>query len=553
MYSGIESIEIPDTVKEIGSDAFEFCERLREIRLPYGITNVLPGTFCHCHGLERVFLPDSVEIIGHGAFTDCESLQTITMPCDIVYWDDTPSGWSFPFEELPSLREVRLTAGNGRMLDLRLPGVSGDNHQYNQTPWYQQGGRSISIILEDDISYVGKYAFAYSPEITEITFCDSLKEIAAYAFFNNSGLTEIRFPDGLEKIGNGAFVECSRLKTVTIPNTVTTIGGQAFYLDDAITDVYYLGTKEERLTNLPDENIGGNNGTLLQATWHYLGEVAFAEMDSADVQYKGTTPYVVYDGKAQTPRVIAKDFDGNVIDTDGYTVTYRDNTAPGTAYADITWDDSGRKISVMFKIYLPATTGTTVANGKDGIKIAWTPVDGAAGYVIYRRAWNSTTNGWTSFERWNNTPATSWTDTKVYAGTRYQYGVKAYFAQRTDPVSGAKLGGAMDNVNLGVVGPLKTTVRITTRSLKSVTAGTKQLTAKWDGSKVFTGYQVQIATDAGFTKNAQAVKVKNTAYQTTFKNLKANTTYYVRVRSYHEFAGMTYFGEWSNVLSCKVR
>ena len=131
-------------------------------------------------------------------------------------------------------------------------------------------------------------------------------------------------------------------------------------------------------------------------------------------------------------------------------------------------------------------------------------------------------------------------DTKVYAGTRYQYGVKAY---PKDP---------KDNYNLGLVGPLKTTVRITTRTLNSVTGGTKQLTAQWTGSSNFTGYQVQIATNSAFTQNVQTVTIGNPkTYQTTIKNLKAATTYYVRVRSYQVFEGVTYYGGWSNVKSAK--
>jgi hypothetical protein len=112
----------------------------------------------------------------------------------------------------------------------------------------------------------------------------------------------------------------------------------------------------------------------------------------------------------------------------------------------------------------------------------------------------------------------------------------------------------MDNYNLGLVGPLKTTVRITTRTLNSVTAGTRRMTIKWSGSSVFTGYQIQYATDDAFTKNAVAFKITDPkTYETTVKSLKSGTTYYVRIRSYHVFDGMTYFGEWSNVKSCKVK
>mgnify|MGYP002624018790 CR=1 FL=1 len=265
------------------------------------------------------------------------------------------------------------------------------------------------------------------------------------------------------------------------------------------------------------------------------------EFDSGAVQYKGTTPYVIYHGAEQRPAFVGKDSSGKTLDLNQFEVWYTDNVLPGTGTLHVRLIGSGVEKTLWFKIYMPPTTETSVANVKDGIEVKWAPVKDAKGYVIYRRAWNLTSSGWTPFERWNNTTATTWMDTKVYAGTRYQYGVKAYFS---DP---------MDNYNLGEVGPLKTTVRITTRTLNSVTPGAKLLTAKWSPSSVFTGYEVQIATNSAFTQDVKTVKItKATTAQTTVKSLKAATTYYVRVRSYHVFEGMTYYGQWSNVMNCKT-
>lgn len=206
-----------------------------------------------------------------------------------------------------------------------------------------------------------------------------------------------------------------------------------------------------------------------------------------------------------------------------------------------------------FKIYLPATTNTTVRNVSNGIKLTWDPVEGAEGYVIYRRAKKSTSTEWTAFDRWNNTTALTWTDTNVYGATGYQYGVKAYFAERVDPVSGATIGGAVDdNYNLGMVGPIVTMVRISTRTLTSVTAGSKSFTASWSDATAFTGYQIQYATSSTFSG---AVTVKITNQETTTKtisSLTSGTKYYIRVRSYCEFDGVNYYGAWSNVLDCTV-
>ncbi len=278
------------------------------------------------------------------------------------------------------------------------------------------------------------------------------------------------------------------------------------------------------------------------------------EWNTEDVQFKGSTPYVVANGSAQTPRFTVKDADGNVVDESKYTYYYRENVNAGTGYVCVLIQDTSMLRS-WFKIYLPATSKTFVENTDDGIRITWTPVPGADGYVIYRRAWSTTTNGWTDFSRWDNTSETFYIDGidashKVYAGTRYQYGVKAYFHRREDPVSGAEIGGNVgDNFNLGMVGPLKTTVRITSRELTKVIGGSRKITAYWTPSKNFTGYHLQYATDAAFTKNLKTITIKDAKVSSKMiSSLTNSKQYYVRIRSYQEFEGMTYYGAWSNPL-----
>ena len=286
------------------------------------------------------------------------------------------------------------------------------------------------------------------------------------------------------------------------------------------------------------------------------------EWNDEDVEFKGATPYVIADGTEKTPRFTVKNSaDGSVIDPTDYDYEYKENTNAGTGYVIVTFKGSySGTAQGWFKIYLPASKWLTVENVAEGIKLEWAPVAGAAGYVIYRRAWSTTTDGWTSFERWWNVTDTTWTDGvdshKVYAGTRYQYGVKAYFERRMDPVAGYEIGGNVNentgNWNLGFVSPLKTTVRITTRVLNEVTAGDKEMTIKWSASKNFTGYEVRYATNEAFD-NAVTIKIDDWHIaEKTVTDLAAGT-YYVSVRSYHEFEGFTYFGQWSNVLSCEVK
>jgi uncharacterized repeat protein (TIGR02543 family) len=310
-----------------------------------------------------------------------------------------------------------------------------------------------------------------------------------------------------------------------------------------------------------DTPITGN--MTLTAHWSEQLEMIGTRISFEDgaVLYNNGTPYMVWNGGEMTPAIRVEAENDDVLTSSDYTITYLRNAEPGTGYIRVTVTKTGYNspADAWFKIYLPASESLTVENIKAGIKLTWTPVEGAAGYVIYRRAWSTTTNGWTAFDRWYNTTETTWTDGsdashKVYAGTRYQYGVKAYFAEKTDDVSGATIGGAMDNYNLGVVSSLKTTVRITTRTLNSVISSDGKLAVKWSGSKVFTGYQVQIATDENFTTIVKDEKIASaTTYSKVYEGLTVGTTYYVRIRSYHVFNGMTYYGEWSNVRNAMLQ
>ena len=409
---------------------------------------------------------------------------------------------------------------------------------------------------------IGLETITVAPENTHFIVIDNVlySENMQFLFLYASQKTDVEFrvPDGVVRILEAA-VSSNNLRTVVLPQSLKVLEQTAFQGEN-LTDVYARGLSPECNVGSyvfgPSETITVHYPEWLKDSWAPNGETTWdiyrlapyfspvysAVPDDRDVMFKGETPYVVYNGKAQTPRVVVHGADGSITAEDLYTVTYRDNKNPGTGYIDVQWKEGGPTLTVFFKIYLPGTSEMHVENRADGVRITWQPVEGAKGYVIYRRAWNLTSSGWTGFKRWNNTTDTAWTDTKVYAGTRYQYGIKAYF---TDPT---------DSYNLGFVGPLKTTVRITSRTLLGVDPGDKEMTVRWSGSRYFTGYQIRYSTDPSFKPVAVSFKVaRPDAYRSTIKNLVSGTTYYVQIRSYHEFEGMTYYGEWSDALSCKIK
>lgn len=58
--TSITSIELPETMKEIGENSFSDCSSLKEFIIPKGIKVVETGVFYRCHSLERIEIPMGV-------------------------------------------------------------------------------------------------------------------------------------------------------------------------------------------------------------------------------------------------------------------------------------------------------------------------------------------------------------------------------------------------------------------------------------------------------------------------------------------------------------
>lgn len=102
---------------------------------------------------------------------------------------------------------------------------------------------------------------------------------------------------------------------------------------------------------------------------------------------------------------------------------------------------------------------------------------------------------------------------------------------------------------------LKLTIKPAKPTILAPKAAKKALTAKWKKVANQTdGYQVMTATNKAFTKNAKKVFVKGKKYTSKkVSNLKAKTTYYVKVRAYKTVKGEKIYSSWSKVKTIKTK
>ena len=85
--SELTSITIPNGVTSIGRGAFEDCSGLTSINIPSGVTSIEDWTFYGCSELTSITIPNGVTSIGGGAFYDCSGLRYVTLPGHIYFKD----------------------------------------------------------------------------------------------------------------------------------------------------------------------------------------------------------------------------------------------------------------------------------------------------------------------------------------------------------------------------------------------------------------------------------------------------------------------------------
>ena len=81
--SELKSVELPQTLRQIGWKTFEDCKNLTAINFPSQLDSIGPYAFSGCHSLTSISLPSSLKLISNCCFQTCKNLIEVDLPSNL--------------------------------------------------------------------------------------------------------------------------------------------------------------------------------------------------------------------------------------------------------------------------------------------------------------------------------------------------------------------------------------------------------------------------------------------------------------------------------------
>ena len=194
----LKTINVPNSVVELGYWAFAQASNLISINLPNTLTKIRSYSFRDCTGLKSLEIPNSITEIERWAFEGCTGLTTVKFPNSLT-----------------------------TLYDNVFLGCTG----------------LTTVEFPESLTTINTGAFYGCTGLTTVEFPESLTTINTGAFGGCTGLTTLKFPNSLKSIGSDAFEGCTKLSEAQLPDSLEFLGAQAFH-GCAITDVVLPSTLE---------------------------------------------------------------------------------------------------------------------------------------------------------------------------------------------------------------------------------------------------------------------------------------------------------------------
>ena len=224
--AGLSECNIPSQITSIGGGAFYGCEKITNLQLPSGLTEIGAMSFCSS-GLQSVEIPQGITELGENAFLLCLNLTEFNVS------ENNPNY---------SVKNGVLLNREGNTLILYPAGrdtieIPSGVTKLNNLSFYSCSKLTGNITIPATIHTIGEACFSYCTGITGVEIPASVGAIGAGAFQGCSSLKSVQIPASIEKIDRALFSNCVSLSNISIPTSVRTIDIGAFYRCSSLKNI----------------------------------------------------------------------------------------------------------------------------------------------------------------------------------------------------------------------------------------------------------------------------------------------------------------------------
>lgn len=203
----------PSCVKKIGRQAFMFCSELTDIPILDSVTEIDSEAFHHCEELDTVTIPEGVTSVADGMFSYCYSLHTVTLPDSVTAIEERAFTGT-------ALTQIHIPANVAQI------GTDAFSECF-----------ALSAITSDSESY---------PAIDNVLYEKATNgDYALIRYPSQRADPAFKIPNGVARIETHAFAGCARLERIAIPSSVTKISEYAFSSCESLKTVEYSGSRSQ--------------------------------------------------------------------------------------------------------------------------------------------------------------------------------------------------------------------------------------------------------------------------------------------------------------------
>lgn len=332
----ITSITIPASVLAVNDTAFAGCKAIQSF-------TVAPENPNLTNDDEGVLLSKDLTTLYRYPVGKHQSSGTYTIPATV----STVFGYAFEGYNTPGI----VIPGNVKVIgDYAFANTGNFN---GVTSWAEgteligtyafYGCMNLNVTLPASVKTIGVYAFANCKNIQiDISKC-ALTEISDYLFYECDNLHQLTLPPTVVRVGAYAFYQCNNLNEVVFPASVRVIAEGAF---KGCTNLHTVEVPEgvTAIENSTFDGCQNLNKVVLPSTLTKIGDNAFA----------------------------------------GCQNIHQINIPAGVKYISNTSFSGVDTSKIGLKVSIGATKLKSAKKSKKKVKLKWTKVKDATGYVIYR-------------------------------------------------------------------------------------------------------------------------------------------------------------------------